>query len=123
MKRTTYILYSLFINWYIHISSAFAQSLLPADEPCIKDGSCGFKDIPRFIHSIASYLVGIAGTISVIMVMIGGYQWIMGGVSEDQKGKAKKTLMYAIIGLIITLLSWIIVNVIQVNVINNPTTP
>jgi len=95
----------------------YAQTTLtPDNNTCMKTGDCHLSDIPFFIQYIASYLVGIAGTISVVMVMWGGYQWIMGGVSEDQKSKAKKTLFYAIIGLIITLLSWVIVNVIQINI-------
>lgn len=112
LKKTVFALL-----WYmVGTLSVLAQgsTLLPIDDR-IKDGNVHLSDIPFFIHFIASYLVGIAGTVSVLMVMVGGYQWILGGVSEDQKGKAKKTISYAIMGLVITLLSWIIVNVVQVN--------
>lgn len=82
---------------------------------CIINGSCGLADIPFFIHYMASMLVGATGTVSVLMIMIGGYQWIIGGVSEEQKGKAKKTITYAIMGLVISLLSWGVISVVFYN--------
>jgi hypothetical protein len=36
-----------------------------------------------------------------------------GGITDD-KEKGKKTITYALIGLSITLLAWILVNIIQV---------
>jgi hypothetical protein len=119
MKKVLYLGIGISLAFMQRTPSVYSQTTLPSlgDNICMKDGTkCSLADIPQMIHLIASYLVGIAGTISVIMVMWGGYQWIMGGVSEDQKSKAKKTLFYAIIGLIITLLSWVIVNVIQINI-------
>ncbi len=127
MKNIIAILRTSFyscIGLILSSASVMAQTtILPkADEggACIQDGSCGLSDIPFFIYTFANYLVGIAGTISVIMVMVGGYQTIMEGGSEAAKGKGKKTLIYAIAGLIITLLSWVIVNIIQVNLASPP---
>ena len=120
MKKLLYFGVGIMPAFVQRMSLVYAQTtqstLTPDNNSCMKTGDCHLSDIPFFIQYIASYLVGIAGTISVVMVMWGGYQWIMGGVSEDQKGKGKKTLTYAVIGLIITLLSWVIINVIQVNV-------
>jgi hypothetical protein len=119
MQKIVHYVVGTLISFTLGMPYVYAQAattLTPKDNKCMKSGDCHLSDIPFFIKFIAEYLVGIAGTISVIMVMWGGYQWIMGGVSEDQKGKGKKTLSYAIIGLVITLLSWVIVNVIQINV-------
>jgi hypothetical protein len=117
MKKVFYLGVGMILAFVRRMPLVYAQTTLtPDNNNCMKTGDCHLSDIPFFIQYIASYLVGIAGTISVVMIMWGGYQWIMGGVSEDQKGKGKKTLTYAVIGLIITLLSWVIVNVIQVNI-------
>lgn len=115
MRQKLYLLWTLLVSYLsIHIASAQNNTVLPVDD-CIKTGTCGLRDIPRFIQYFASYLVGIGGTISVIMMMVGGYQYIIGGVTEEQKNKGKKTITYAIIGLIISSLSWVIINVVQIN--------
>lgn len=120
MKRFFSTIYIVLFLFFARLSVVVAQTLLPQDEnicgACLTKGDCHLKDIPCYIKFIAEYVVGIVGTLSVVMIMVGGYQWIMGGVSEDQKSKAKKTIFYAVIGLIITLLSWLIVNYIQVTI-------
>ena len=96
-------------------SITYAQTILPEHE-CIQQGTCRISDLPVFIYLFGTYVVRGVGTISVILIIIGGYQWMLGGVSEELKGKAKKTILYAIVGLCVTGCSWIIVNVVQINV-------
>lgn len=81
----------------------------------IKTGMIRIWMIPYFITYFANFFIGIAGTISVLFVVLGGFWYMTGGVMDD-KEKGKKTILYALIGLSITLLAWIIVNVIQVQV-------
>jgi hypothetical protein len=81
----------------------------------IKTGDIHLWMIPFYISGIANFFIGIAGTISVLFVLLGGFWYMTGGLTDD-KEKGKKTIMYALVGLGITLLAWIIVNVIQVAV-------
>lgn len=81
----------------------------------IKSGRVQFWMLPYFISYIANFFIGIAGIVSVLFVLLGGFWYMTGGLTDD-KEKGKKTITYALIGLIITLLAWIIVNVIQVAV-------
>ncbi|HLD64062.1 MAG TPA: hypothetical protein VI913_04175 [Candidatus Peribacteraceae bacterium] len=50
----------------------------------------------------------LTGAICVIMIMVGGYQWTLGNLigSKDQ---AKQTINNAIVGLIASVLSFVIV--------------
>lgn len=77
----------------------------------IKSGYIKFWMIPYFIKYILEYLIGIAGLLSVLMIIVGAYYYIWGGVVED-KEKGKKVIIYAVGGLIVTSLSWILVNII-----------
>lgn len=81
----------------------------------IRTGHVRLYMLPYFITYIANFLIGIAGTISVLFVILGGF-WYMTGSITDDKEKGKKTITYALAGLGIALLAWIIVNVIQVQV-------
>ncbi|HCW31897.1 MAG: hypothetical protein UT55_C0076G0003 [Candidatus Peregrinibacteria bacterium GW2011_GWE2_39_6] len=79
----------------------------------VKTGKLHLWMLPYFITYIANFFIGIAGTVSVLSVMLGGFWYMSGGLTDD-KEKGKKTITYALIGLVITLLAWILVNVIQV---------
>ena len=80
-------------------------------------GKVSLSDIPYYILWVANFMLGIIGTICVIMVIVGGYQYIFAGFNDAKKGAGKKTITNALVGLVIALLSWVIVNVIQVNII------
>lgn len=60
------------------------------------------------IQTIINLLVGVAGTILVIMLVIGGIRYLTNAGNEEEVGKAKKLLIDAIIGLIITLAAYAI---------------
>ncbi len=53
------------------------------------------------------YAVGI---ISVVMLIIGGIRYVISGGDSKKVTDAKNTIMYAIIGLIIAILAFAIVN-------------
>lgn len=67
-----------------------------------------FDGITEAIGDIQGVILTIAGSVIILMLMIGGYQYIMG-----QKDAAKKTITAAIIGLVIILLSGIIVAMVN----------
>lgn len=79
----------------------------------IQTGNIHLWMLPYYITYIIEFLITIAGLISVLFVIIGGYLYAWGGLTED-KEKGKKTVMYALIGLTLATLGWIIVNIIQV---------
>lgn len=59
------------------------------------------------ITNIALYAVGI---ISVIMLIYGGIRYITSGGDSKKVTDAKNTVLYAIIGLVIAILAYAIVN-------------
>lgn len=68
---------------------------------------------------IADVLLPVVGIIAVLFVIIGGIQYMTAGVNEEQAEMGKKTLQNAIIGLVITILSYVIVVVIMRALIDN----
>ncbi len=79
---------------------------------CKDDGNASFSDIITNVINILSILVG---AVSVIMLIVGGFRYIISnGDSNSTKG-AKDTIMYALIGLIIVLFAQVIVRFVWTN--------
>ncbi len=70
------------------------------------DASGGIEDLIKTIINVFSAIVG---SISVIMIIIGGFRYITSGGDSNSVGGAKNTILYAIVGLIIVAFAQIIV--------------
>lgn len=69
------------------------------------------NSIPCLIQSTTNYLLGIAGTISVIFIIIWAYQILFGSLTQNTT-KWKDTIISALIGFTLAALSWFIVKLI-----------
>ncbi|MDH5597014.1 MAG: pilin [Candidatus Peregrinibacteria bacterium] len=76
----------------------------------IRNGTITLRQIPCFIKFFSQTLISIAGSLSVIFVMIGGYRYTLG--ADEGKDEAKKTITYALVGLAVSLLAWILVDIV-----------
>lgn len=69
-----------------------------------------------FTNNVANFVVSLAlftlFTTSLIFLMIGGIKWITSGGDKEGMAKAKNTVTYAIIGLALGLLSFVLVNIL-----------
>lgn len=59
------------------------------------------------IINIALYVLGI---IAVIMIIIGAFRYVLSGGDAGAVTAAKNTIFYAVIGLVVAILSFVIVN-------------
>jgi Type IV secretion system pilin len=71
------------------------------------------SDINAFIKTIINWLLGIAFGIAVLFLIIGGFWYITSAGNEETAEKGKSTAINAIIGIIIIILSYVIVNVVS----------
>jgi hypothetical protein len=60
--------------------------------------------------TITNTLLFVVGAVSVIMVIIGGLRYITSGGNNANVATAKNTILYAIIGIVIALFAYAIVN-------------
>ena len=60
--------------------------------------------------TITNVLLFILGAISVIMIIIGGLRYVISGGNSTNVTAAKNTILYAIVGVIIALQSYAIIN-------------
>lgn len=64
------------------------------------------------ILTIVDYFLGFLGLLAVIMVIYGGVTYVSSAGNDEAVGKAKKIIMYALIGIVIIMLSFVAVNAI-----------
>ena len=70
---------------------------------------------------LTNIALGIIGALSVIMLVWGGLRYILSGGDSKKVTDAKNTILYAIIGLIIAVLAYAIVNFV-LNTLSSVTT-
>ncbi len=87
--------------------------LNPGDNPSlIGQATNNQSSLRGLILTVINYFLGFLGLLAVIMVIYGGVTYIIAAGADEAIGNAKKIIMYSVIGLIIVLLSFAIVNTV-----------
>ena len=93
------------------LTNASALTLQEGAEAAQCDGcpSDLFGDTGVF-RQVTNTILYIVGIIAVIMLIIGGIRYVISGGDSKKVTDAKNTVLYAIIGLVISFLAFAIVN-------------
>lgn len=94
--------------------SQFLDTTTPSGMPGSGENN-GLMDIVKNIINAAIGLVGVA---AVIMMIIGGVSFITSQGDANKVTKAHNTILYGVVGLIVALLAFAIVNFVLSNVFN-----
>ena len=73
-------------------------------------GSENKTDVRGFIGNIIKTMFFIVGVLAVIVIIFAGVTFVMSAGNSQPIQKAKTTIIYAVIGLIVSILSYAIVN-------------
>lgn len=68
------------------------------------------------VISLISLLMTFLGIIAVIIILYGGFVWLTAAGNEDRVSTAKKIIVAGVIGLIIILAAFLIVNFVVTEV-------
>jgi TRAP-type C4-dicarboxylate transport system permease small subunit len=78
----------------------------------------GNKDPRETVGEIINVAMLFLGIIAVAIILVGGFQWMTAGGSEEKVGQAKKIMGSGVIGLVIVLSAWGIASFILERLIN-----
>lgn len=67
-------------------------------------------DLFVIVQNLLNTTFGVVGIIAVIMIIIGGFHYMTSQGSPEKVQKGKNTILYGIVGLIICLAAFAIVN-------------
>lgn len=62
------------------------------------------------VKNIINVMLLVIGVVAVIMLIVGGFRYVLSNGNEKAISGAKDTILYAVIGIVIALLSFAIVN-------------
>ncbi len=70
------------------------------------------NQVVGLIQKIGGWLLLIAGALAVVFLVIGGIRYLASAGNSSQAEGAKKTIIYALIGLVIIVISAFAVNLV-----------
>ncbi len=80
---------------------------------------CGgaVADIKDVAINVINGVVAVLGLVAVVFIIVGGINYMTSAGDSGKVEKAKKTILYSVIGLVICVLAFAIVNFVVANVI------
>lgn len=77
---------------------------------CLFGNEAGCQGQTPIFKTITNVLLFIIGAVSVIMLIIGGIRYTVSAGDSSAVTAAKNTIMYAIVGIIVAILAYAVVN-------------
>lgn len=100
----------MFIKKIFLATILFIPSLAKAQEKVKLPNPLKAESIPELSGQIINGLLGVTGAVTLFMLVLGGIMWMTSGGSADKLKKGKDTILWAILGLVIIFMSYIIIN-------------
>lgn len=73
---------------------------------------CGFCDLLTLIEKIIDFALKISFSLVIIFILYGGFVIMTAGGSSERAASGRKIIQAAIIGILIALAAWLIINTI-----------
>ena len=117
LKKTALVAVAITSMFLFSTTQTFAQQTKPlrtgtGDAACVIDGVVTIRGLECVVENILTIAVSAIGFGGFVMLIIGSFQFLLSG--SDTKGVegGKSTMSYAIIGIILAMTSWMILNFI-----------
>lgn len=124
MKKLLFIISLLAVSIstpIVAVVPAVAQNDRNAEAICRGSGgtwdadaqACNSADgrtVPGTINQITNVLIFIIGAIAVLMIIVGGLRYVLSSGDQSATAAAKNTILYAVIGLVVAIMAYAIVN-------------
>jgi type III secretory pathway component EscT len=72
-----------------------------------------FPHLEIIFTNILNLIIPIVGIAVFIMLLVGGFGFLTSGASPEKSAKAKQTITWAVIGLIVILAIWFVLRLIE----------
>jgi hypothetical protein len=81
-------------------------------------GTCshGTRTVTGTVRSVGTIITFSTGAISVLMIIIGGLRYTISAGDQGALTSAKNTILYAVVGLVVSIMAYAIVNFVLSNI-------
>lgn len=111
------------------VSQAYAQTQAwsTINGSCVSDGVATIQGIGCLMANVLSVALTLLGLTGFVMIIIAAFSMLLSGGNSQAMEKSKNTLTFAIVGIILALSSFIIINLIAsftgIDIIKNLSIP
>lgn len=112
LKRWSLAASAATVTAFVNTSSALADFGGPAPELPGTASGASEDQIRDTVADILNAVLNMLALVAVVVVVIAGVRLIVSQGDEDAKEKSKKTIFYALIGLVIILFARVIVGLV-----------
>ena len=106
LKKSLVLFYGAAITTALYANSVIATDIVVTN-PITTD------DFAQIIENTLLWVLGIAGSIALFMLIVGGIMYITSAGDEQKVATAKKIFNFTVIGLIVVLLSYSIIKALS----------
>jgi len=99
----------LFLSANVCFAADGQASIWKDMEECRKSGSCSLNDFVRLFANVSQWILGIVGSLALLMFIYGGLMFIISSGNSEKVTKAKEIIIGAVIGLVIVFTSYMII--------------
>ncbi len=85
---------------------------LPPDGTYPSTGFAGTSNLTDLLARVIKLLLTFAGTIAVVMLVLGGYWYMAAGGNEEMAEKGKNTIVNFVLGLVVIIMAYAIVTIL-----------
>ncbi|MFA5838388.1 MAG: pilin [Candidatus Paceibacterota bacterium] len=102
---------SIFVLFLFNVSVVYGAGLVPCGgggaEP-----ACDFNQFIVMAQTIINFILGLSVTVAVIMFTYAGILYLTASGAQDQIKKAHKIFTNVLIGFIVIISAWLVINTI-----------
>jgi hypothetical protein len=119
MKRKRLSFFGIFTAAVTTLLNIFFTQTTHAFDLTMSDGASSARGVDQAVTlfgasgvftTVSNVMLFVVGAISVIMVVIGGLRYVISGGNAGNITGAKNTILYAVVGLVIAMLAYALVN-------------
>lgn len=97
----------------INVGEASAQLIRPGDNPSAIAGATNEEgSLRNIVITILNFVLSFLGILAVAMIIYGGFLYVSSAGNQEKTDQGKKIVTYAVIGIVIILISFALVNTV-----------
>lgn len=74
------------------------------------------SSVSQILANIIIYILGFSAALAVLFIIIGGLRFIISSGDQNAADQAKKIILYAVLGLLVIIFSFVIVTFVTTSV-------
>ncbi len=71
------------------------------------------RTVPQLISTVIRILFGLIAMAAILVIIVSGFRMVISGSNPAERTKAKNAITWAVIGLLVALMSFSIVSILQ----------